>query len=279
MELPLASLPKIPEQELPKLPNVSHEENISILEEPEKTETVFDSSNESSLVLKSTTNNDTQVNPNSSQNKFNAPETLATLVLKTKIAPIDSSNALEVAPSTTTPNNVIYVNQNATGNNNGSSWGNAYTDLQDALAVAQTGEQIWVAAGTYTPGNERDDTFIVPDGVKLYGGFSGDESSFDERDREANQTILSGENISYTVLNLSNTDAETVVDSFTITGGNADGKSFESNERQYGGGIYAFGTDAQLANLSIEDNFANLGGGLYLREGQATLTNVKVEWQ
>jgi hypothetical protein len=45
----------------------------------------------------------------------------------------------------------IYVEANATGANNGSSWADAFNDLQDALAKAQSGDEIRVAQGAYTP--------------------------------------------------------------------------------------------------------------------------------
>ncbi|GAG05797.1 unnamed protein product, partial [marine sediment metagenome] len=45
----------------------------------------------------------------------------------------------------------IYVNDDAIGANNGFSWMDAFTELQSALDIATSGDQIWVAAGTYLP--------------------------------------------------------------------------------------------------------------------------------
>jgi len=50
---------------------------------------------------------------------------------------------------------VIYVDANAGGGGDGSSWVNAYTNLQSALDVAITGNSIWVAAGTYKPSTDK----------------------------------------------------------------------------------------------------------------------------
>ena len=89
--------------------------------------------------------------------------------------------------------NILFVKQNSQGN--GSSWTNAFGSVQQALKVAQNGDAIWVAQGTYftTSGNNRNLSFQIKDGVKLYGGFAGYESSLTQRNINANRTILSGE--------------------------------------------------------------------------------------
>src|SRR5690349_17983325 len=65
---------------------------------------------------------------------------------------------------------IFFVNPQATGATNGLSWSNAYRCLPESLRDAHTGDEIWVAAGTYF-GN-----IVVPEGVSLYGGFSGNET-------------------------------------------------------------------------------------------------------
>jgi hypothetical protein len=75
---------------------------------------------------------------------------------------------------------IIYVDDDAAGANDGSSWVNAYNYLQDALAVASQGDEIRVAQGIYqpdlgggnTPGDRRA-TFQLINGVNIKGGYAG----------------------------------------------------------------------------------------------------------
>ncbi len=103
---------------------------------------------------------------------------------------------------------VIYVDDSASGANDGSSWANAYTGLQEAIDNATGNDQIWIAEGTYKPTFKRPGTvqfsylayrnrsFVIPDskdGLKLYGGFNGTETALDQRDPGAHEVILSGD--------------------------------------------------------------------------------------
>ncbi len=84
----------------------------------------------------------------------------------------------------------------AGGTEDGTSWVDAFNDVQDALAVAQVGDEIWVARGTYTPDRgtgDRSTTFQLVSGVGLYGGFAGWETHREQRDPVINETILSGD--------------------------------------------------------------------------------------
>jgi hypothetical protein len=90
--------------------------------------------------------------------------------------------------------NVRYVKPVAEGTSDGSSWSNASSDLSAILAVSAFNDEVWIAAGTYTPGDgsSRSASFIIPSGIRLYGGFAGNETSIIERDAEINKTIFSG---------------------------------------------------------------------------------------
>ncbi|OJJ18651.1 hypothetical protein BKI52_23880 [marine bacterium AO1-C] len=61
----------------------------------------------------------------------------------------------------------IYVDWQATGTNNGSSWTNAYTSLATAIANANAGDGIYVAQGTYANNGSH---FTLKEGVRLFGG-------------------------------------------------------------------------------------------------------------
>lgn len=174
----------------------------------------------------------------------------------------------------------IYVDTAATGANDGSSWTDAFTDLQDALAVATSGDDIWVAAGTYKPTqtNDRLATFQLKNGVGLYGGFAGTESLYDERDLMANTTTLSGEigtflvlDNSYHVVTASGTDATAVIDGLTISDGNTPAGAFGYN----GAGLFVYLGSPTVSNVTIADNEAfDTGGGMYVEGGAPVLTNV-----
>jgi hypothetical protein len=186
---------------------------------------------------------------------------------------------------------VIYVDADAPGANNGSSWADAFTSLQDGLAVASRGVEIKVADGIYRPdqgsgisAGDRDATFALKERVCVYGGYGGFGSMQpDARDVEEYETVLSGDlngddaevlaaeelagdanraENSYHVVTADDTDDKTVLDGFTISGGNANGL----RQRGFGGGMTNKGGRLRMANCTFVGNSASLGGGIDNRD-------------
>ena len=133
---------------------------------------------------------------------------------------------------------VLHVRAGAGSAGDGSSWAKAFPELVPALAAAQDGDQIWVAQGAYTPaagGLDQDATFLLPDGVAVYGGFLGNELTLAQRDPASHLVVLSGDLLgddalgedhwvdnSHSLLLASGTSAGTLLDGFVIRGGHGD---------------------------------------------------------
>ncbi len=183
---------------------------------------------------------------------------------------------------------VIYVNPDANGANNGTSWENAFYNLHDALSAAQYGDEIWAAQGIYYPhpwaSANRDASFHIPNGVKMYGGFSGSEQNREERDWTANLTILSGANglepnglnDAYTVVYLENCDSTTLLDGFELREGLANSNSDSdpySGRRKNGGAAYLYAAGAgnfctpRFVNCRFVANIASGRGGAIMGLG------------
>lgn len=197
----------------------------------------------------------------------------------------------------------IYVDASvtSTGDNDGTSWEKAFDNPQKAINACDCGEEIWVAEGTYLPleapkqdnrlasTDPRDKSFyILNRKIKMYGGFAGTETSFSQRDFIGHPTILSGDlngddNLISSMGNqsLENNDENThhimilesgnlksIIDGFTIKGGNANGSSTELLQglrfyRNYGGGLYINYCSPTIRNCNIEQNSAEEGGGVF----------------
>ena len=71
---------------------------------------------------------------------------------------------------------IVYVAKSGDGSF-GNTWTQAFTNVQAAIDVAFSGDQIYVATGIYTPGLNQGDSLQLKAGVAIYGGFAGDETS------------------------------------------------------------------------------------------------------
>lgn len=180
------------------------------------------------------------------------------------------------------PAAVIYVNPLASGNNTGGSWSHAFADLQSALTIAQSGDEIWVFAAEYFPtsGSDRYATFSIPPGVALYGGFTGTETARDQRDWESYPTFLNGnigsggsrQDNSYTVVTFTDPDSGNVLDGFHIVNGVADDRAIETHTydpARRGAGMLILTTGEMqdylltLRNCMFMDNEAENGGAIF----------------
>jgi len=117
-----------------------------------------------------------------------------------------------------------------TGNNSsaGTSWASAKADLQEAINASASGDQIWIAQGTYcstlmvngfagsTQAEQRDQTFYNLGGKTLYGGFAGTETLITQRNISINPVILSG-NIGNVSVNTDNCYHVLIVPSGAVT--------------------------------------------------------------
>lgn len=160
---------------------------------------------------------------------------------------------------------IIYVNANHTDAPwNGRSWETAYRTVQPALQEAVSGDEIWVARGTYTPSSDdtrRQASFELQENVAVYGGFLGSETERTQRNWKKNVTVLSGNlgqgHHAYHVVIGAN---EALLDGFTVAEGCADGELLD----QKGGGMLNRGKETTVVrHCTFKDNYAAWGGAIY----------------
>lgn len=171
----------------------------------------------------------------------------------------------------------LYVDASATtGANDGSSWANAFqgpSGMSSALAAAVSGDEIWVADGTYLPtlSGIRTFSFDLKSGVELYGGFAGGESSLSQRDPSLHAAVLSGDlagddsggnyaDNSYHVVKASSVGSGALLDGFRIRGGNADGASSPAFD-DCGGALWMVDSNVPILRCVLEGNRCAATGG------------------
>jgi len=182
-------------------------------------------------------------------------------------------------------NTRYYVDWQSSGLNNGQSWSDAYRNLHDALSASDSGDEIWVARGTYFPAEngDRSARFQLPSGVRLYGGFSGNEFFPEERDPQANPTILSGDigvpgdstDNSYNLLYLAYPDTGTLIEGLIFRNAVADNFNVNFGEAgNSGAAMYIMAKDGTgyptIRHCVFERNTAAGPGGAVYANGSGS---------
>ncbi|MEN6358311.1 MAG: Ig-like domain-containing protein [Armatimonadota bacterium] len=165
---------------------------------------------------------------------------------------------------------LVFVNGNLASSGDGSGWASGKKTITEALSMAASGCEVWVIA---IPNGYYNERITVPNGVSLYGGFAGTETTRSQRNWNANVTIIDGNQAGTVVTLPASATSSTRVDGFTIRNGKA---------TYTGGGIYCTSGSPVIANNTIKMNMAYSegstygGGGIYISAGTPAIYNNKI---
>ncbi len=132
-----------------------------------------------------------------------------------------------------------------------------FTNIQEAVDAASDGDEIVVMPGVYTS-TAGEVVNMIGKAVWLHSS-GGSEA-----------TILDGEGVRRVVYCNASEGSDTVIEGFTITGGNANGAD--------GGGIYCSNPGPTIIDCIITGNTAGSGGGIFCNVGSIpTITGCLIE--
>ena len=197
-----------------------------------------------------------------------------------------------------------YVNPSSSyldGENDGLSWDSSFISIEQVLDVLpSTGaHQIWLKGNEiYTPNTtNRSQCFIIPRGIKIYGGFEGAEESLEERPEIATfkygrySSVISGDigiknDNSDNCYHVISYDRLLSIDRVIISDGNANYNQPDYHINQintlhrYGGGIITIDstrkTELSLREVSFINNQAFNGGAMWFASNPNTPVNVSI---
>ena len=192
-----------------------------------------------------------------------------------------------------------YVKPDALGDQSGYSWENAFLRFEDALAVAQYGDEIELCQGTFRPDttgfvDPREAAFVIPAGVLIEGGHEGienggwnpdvyvtilsaDLNADDSAVADANElaTVTNRTDNAYHIIDISGADPNTVFDGVNFKGGYADGAGAGQNR---GGCAYGEGGGCSFVNCNFSENYASDNGGAIVCDSQPSLALTDCEF-
>ena len=176
----------------------------------------------------------------------------------------------------------IYVDLDASGSNDGTSWANAYNDLESAINNAVEGNEIWISEGTYlapSTATSLNTFFLIDKNIGIFGGFNGTETSLNERNVEMHQVIIDADqngddvpgegqtnrldNNRHIMWLTADIDNTTVIDGITFKGGTTEPDTGSGDDRR-GGAILSYGAP-MINNCTFTENYGYFGGGFYPR--------------
>ena len=146
-----------------------------------------------------------------------------------------------------------YVKTDGSDSNDGLSWSNAFSTITEAISHCSSGDDVWIAQGTYKEGG----IINIPLNVAVYGGFEGNENDLSDRDIDHFQTIIDGEN-SYRCI-----DNYGSVDGLYIMNGN-----YYTNA-----GIYNY-SSGSVINCEVFGNTTDGAGAGIFNRGEVTSCTV-----
>ena len=173
----------------------------------------------------------------------------------------------------------------------GTSWAEAFGDLQQAIDSASVGDAIWVATGEYFPSKifdtdsngiyeEREKTFYINKNISIYGGFAGDETTLSQRDLTSHEVLLNGDigvledttDDVFHVLFIDGTSSygsitnNCLLDGFAIEYGNSYSSTFPHQAGSaifIKGNVSGFEASPVIRNCVIAENYGSFGGTVY----------------
>ncbi len=157
---------------------------------------------------------------------------------------------------------ITYVRQNAPTGGDGSSWSKAFNSIENAIHFSAEGEEVWISQGLYAP----EKPLSPKKNMRFYGGFSGNEIYFIQRDPNQLKTIIDGQNSLAHIFYILNPGI--TIDGVVIQNGNSGNTSLDR-----GAGILAVNASVFVANSTFKNNQSSFGGAIHASNADLTVSD------